>query len=227
MNQLLAGNFPDFLRTPVPVTMLVARDDGTALEATIWVLPDYLAIGGDDDYLYFPLSRPSASKVARAWGFVLPTCKMVDAVYAQAVFHFTPVPMTPGPQMRSSTCYLEHQRRVDEQYAGERSAALVAGHKKDIVLTNRLGDEDDRIAIYGWHRSDDDPIQPLSTWHGAHYADYSHGARLVWDQVSIEGCLRSIVDVLADPDLAPVLTYDGSFPDAAELLRWDDDLRDD
>ena len=29
----------------------------------------------------------------------------------------------------------------------------------------------DRVAIYGWHRPDGRPIQPLSTVHGFRYAD--------------------------------------------------------
>ncbi len=67
------------------------------------------------------------------------------------------------------------------------SASWYAGHKKDVVITNRLTREQGRIAIYGWHQPTGIPIQPLSTVHGAGYADYSHGIRLVSDVVLIDG----------------------------------------
>ena len=68
--------------------------------------------------------------------------------------------------------------------------ALVSGHKKDVVLTNRLITHPGQIAIYGWHRGIGEPIQPLSTVHGAGYADYSHGIRLVSQMAMIDGKLR-------------------------------------
>ena len=104
---------------------------------------------------------------------------------------------------------------------------MLAGHKKDVVLTNRLAAKADRIAIYGWHRDPGDPIQPLSTVHGARYADYSHGVRLVWNQVTIEGRQRSIYDVLHDPRLAPVLSYEGAFPAPGKLMHVNDEPWDD
>ena len=56
---------------------------------------------------------------------------------------------------------------------------LVSGHKKDIVLSNRLKRKPHRIAIYGWRSWNDRRIQPLSIVHGKRYVDYSHGVRLV------------------------------------------------
>ena len=64
--------------------------------------------------------------------------------------------------MRSSDYYLHHQRLIEEQLAGHPRGELVAGHKKDLVLTNRLWWRRDRVAIYGWHQGRGQPIQPLS-----------------------------------------------------------------
>ena len=50
---------------------------------------------------------------------------------------------------------------------------LTAGPRKDLVLTSRLWLDPGKVAIYGWHRARGAPIQPLSTVHGAGYADYS------------------------------------------------------
>jgi hypothetical protein len=62
---------------------------------------------------------------------------------------------------------------------------LVAGHKKDVVQSLRLVKKPKAVAIYGWHKSSNDPIQPLSTVHGAEYADYSHGVRYVSNVVEV------------------------------------------
>jgi hypothetical protein len=53
-------------------------------------------------------------------------------------------------------------------------------------------------------------IQPLSTVHGNWYADYSHGIRLVNLMVRIDKQLLRISDVLKNPDLAPLLSYEGT-----------------
>ena len=103
----------------------------------------------------------------------------------------------------------------DQQVVAKGSETWIfnpAGHKKDLVLTNRLWQVPDRVAIYGWHRDVDRPIQPLSTVHGARYADYSHGVRLVSDTVYINGRKRPIDEVLGEPALAHLV--EPLFPEA-------------
>ena len=65
------------------------------------------------------------------------------------------------------------------------------------------------------HRDAGQPIQPLSTVHGANYADYSHGIRLVSRWALIDGKLRLIRDLLQDPATARVLSDEGPI-----LLDW-------
>ena len=96
--------------------------------------------------------------------------------------------------------------------------AAHGGNKKDLVLTSRLWQSPGRVAIYGWHREVDQPIQPLSTVHGARYADYSHGVRLVSGTVYVNGVKRPIADVLAEPALAKLLTSEGPLTRVAERL---------
>ncbi len=181
-------------------------------------MPDYLAIGSDADFLRMPLTYPAAVAVASRLGFVLPTRKIVDAVYAAAEVRLEPSPITPGPRMRSTEYYLRHQRRIEEQRGASVPGALTAGHKKDVVITKRLRRNRGRIAIYGWHRGRGRPIQPLSTVHGARYADYSHGVRLVHPTIWIDGEPRPLTEVLADPRLSALVSLEGPIPDAASLL---------
>jgi hypothetical protein len=153
----------------------------------------------------------TAFAVAAGFGFVLPTPTMVDAIYEQAEIHLRPQPLPPGPEMRSNAYYWEHQRRIREQRIKLRAplGALSAGQKKDLVVTNRLWRKAGRVAIYGWHRGAGAPIQPLSTVHGARYADYSHGVRLVSAVAYVNGQPRSLLDVLEDPWLAGIVSDEG------------------
>ncbi len=96
--------------------------------------------------------------------------------------------------------------------------ALISGHKKDVVLTNRLSEILGRVAIYGWHRLSGIPIQPLTVVHGANYADYSHGIRLVSNVVLIDGKPRSIYEVLEDPKLATILSDEGPIRKILQLM---------
>jgi len=216
--ELERGNVPRSLTELWPIELRYQPPAGDAITATIWVTPDYVALGRDDDFLYMPLAWPAATGVAERFGCVLPTRKMVDAIYRQAPVHLEPRPLPAGPQMRSNAYALRHQQLIDAQRAGVPLSELIAGHKKDVVLSNRLFALPDRVAIYGWHRLDGQPIQPLSTVHGARYADYSHGVRLVWNQVWIDGVPHSIYDVLADPALAPLLSDEGAIRDPRGLL---------
>ncbi len=162
----------------------------------------------------------TALTVASHYGFTLPTPKMVDAIYEQSTAHLAPEPLPPGDQMRSTEYYWRHTQIIRQQEAalGMPLGTLTAGDKKDLVLTNRLWQNLARIAIYGWHRLDLSPIQPLVTVHGARYTDYSHGVRLISNVVFIDGEPRSIFDVLADTELAWALSREGPTRNISELL---------
>lgn len=219
ISEILRGNIPTFERLLVPVELRAELDDGTTREATIWVTPDYLAIGSDADFLRMPLTLPSIARICEQFDALPPTPRLVDAVWQNAQRHLQPSPMPPGPQMRSSKYYLNHRMAISKQLPSAEQGHLVAGHKKDVVLTNRLAAKPGRIAIYGWHRQNGEPIQPLSTIHGASYADYSHGLRLVAGTMQVDGVERRLSDVLADPLLAPLLSDEGVVADPLRLLR--------
>ncbi len=218
--QLIAGNVPDFLKQLKPVSLSGRLGSGRTVSATIFVTPDYLAVGSDKDFLLTPMALRTALRVAAACGCILPTRKMVDEVFRQSDVRLTPEPMQAGPAMRTTAYYVTHDGTIKRQRrsTGATLAALVSGHKKDVVLSNRLLHNPGKIAIYGWHRPSGSPIQPLSTVHGAAYADYSHGIRLVADTVLIDGEPRSIYGVLEDPDLSGLLTYEGPIKGARRLF---------
>ena len=220
LTQLIEGNLPDFLRKLKPVRLSRRLKDGRRITVSIFVMPDYLAVGSDSDFLLIPMTLHTATQIALQFGFVLPTKKMVDAIFRQSAFHFTPEPLPPGPRMTSTAYYVRHDEGIKEQRQtlGKSLDALVSGHKKDVVLTNRLAQAVGRIAIYGWHRLSGVPIQPLSTVHQASYADYSHGIRLVSEFVLMDGKPKSIYSVLQDPDLTDALSDEGTIQAQRLLL---------
>jgi hypothetical protein len=211
LNELLAGNLPGFLKNLIPVKLNYRPPGGKMVVATIFVMPEYLSIGTDTDFLRIPMNLHTAFAVASRMGFILPTRKIVNAIYEQAAFHLAPEPMTAGPQMRSTEYYETHNRKIDVQSRtlGVAEGALVSGHKKDLVVTNLLASNPGKIAIYGWHRLNGIPIQPLSTVHGVCYADYSHGVRLISETVLVDGEKHSVYDLLQDPVLSRALSDEG------------------
>lgn len=217
--QLEEGNIPPFLRHLIPVTVRGETPDGAA-RITVCVLPDYLAVGSDTDFLYVPLGLKAALEVAMRFGDVLPTPKLVDAIYAASPVKLVPEPLTPSDEMRSTAYVLHHTELIGLQRALYRQplGTLTSGDKKDLVLTDRLWEIPGRVAIYGWQRASGRPIQPLSTVHGERYADYSHGIRLVSRTVYVNGIATRLDEVLADGNLAPLLSREGRLRDLSVRL---------
>ncbi|PVH30136.1 hypothetical protein [Pararhodobacter oceanensis] len=212
ISEVMAGNIPDHLRNLVPVSFEGSGPNGQPTRVTICVMPDYLAVGSDRDFVRVPLGLPAATRVAERFDMVLPTTRMVDAIYAQANLRLSPSPMAPNNQMASTNYFLRHNATVEGQLrqANGRLGQLVAGHKKDLVLTNRLNRNPGRVAIYGWHRRSGSPIQPLSTVHGAQYADYSHGIRLISRRAYVNGRAVDLRDLLSDSRLAALVSSEGT-----------------
>ncbi|HWP40678.1 MAG TPA: hypothetical protein VNL70_07105, partial [Tepidisphaeraceae bacterium] len=207
VRQVLQGNIPGFLQSFVPIRAQAVGADGILHRIEFEVMPDYLSVGSDDDFVRVPLTPSSAQRIADAMDCSLPTRKMVDDIFACAALKLEPHPMTDRRQAVET--FVEHNAIIERQRAGRHSGALVAGIKKDVVITNRLKEKRDRVAIYGWHRPDGTPIQPLSTVHDRRYVDYSHGVRLVKRQVLVDGRPMMIDQVLRDPNLSALLSDEG------------------
>jgi hypothetical protein len=209
--EVLRGNIPSWLRQMVPVTM-TRRVGGQDARVTFWVAPDYLAIGSGTDYLLMPLSPQAAQRIADLTGTSLPTPPMVDAIWQAAKVRLGPDSIAPSAAMVTMPVFADHNRIVRARRDADPSpgGSLVAGHKKDVVLSARLDTLTNRVAIYGWHKPDGQPIQPLNTWHTTAHVDYSHGIRLVHRQILIDGVEHDIVTVLRNPELAPLLSDDGT-----------------
>ncbi len=213
-SQFTAGNVPTRLANLAPVT-ISEEIDGEWRTVTVWVTPDYFAIGTDEDDLRIPLSPATAQWLCDQLDCTLPTARLVDAIWLQARHKVTPQPISPKHHdIASLPVFALHDRMVDAQTAREPGDALVAGHKKDVVLSTLLQEWPDRVVLYGWHRLDGTPIQPKSKAHTTPHVDYSHGIRLVSRTVLLDGRPTTLDAVLADPRLCALLSDEGPLPAA-------------
>jgi hypothetical protein len=210
VQEVLQGNVPNFQRFLVPIEQRVKSGKYRGQTLRYWVIPDYLAIGSDHDFVRVPLNLRSIKILASKLNLSLPTTKMVDQIYDQANIKLSPRPMRVRPDITSTRNIARHESIVRKQLrrVKPRPGLLIVGHKKDVVQSKRLLHKPGAIAIYGWHKTRNKPIQPLSTVHSAEYADYSHGVRLVSNTVEIGKKKMDLHRALHDKALASMLSYE-------------------
>jgi hypothetical protein len=213
--EILAGNVPPFLRSFVRIETSIPGADGRRIAAVYFVLPDYLSIGSESDFARIPLTPMTAQAIADSLHCFLPTRKMVDDIYRAAVVKLEPVPMY---ALRDSAVTMYHHNLIIEGQRRLRKG-LIAGIKKDVVITGQIprDPKPDRVAIYGWHKLDGTPIQPLYSGHVNWYVDYSHGIRLVYRTIYVNGKPMDYVDVLKDSALRRLLCDE----DDCDFYRYD------
>ena len=229
LGEVSAGNVPTFLRKFCPVTVTNVADDKTNV-ATLYAAPNYLAIGSDADYFLAPMSPNTAQRLADRLGCVLPTRKMVDAIYSAAEVKLAPAPIPPSAAMTTVSVFAQHNEMVRTQRAAvldlHPPGALVAGHQKDVVISARLAGVTNKVAIYGWHQTNGLPIQPLYLGHAASWVDYSQCIRLVKRELIVNGETKSIAEVLADPKLCGLISDEGVITNARYPTHFvGDDVR--
>jgi hypothetical protein len=108
--------------------------------------------------------------------------------------------------------FMEHNNQIEKQFTDTEGARgkLVAGIKKDIILSNRIDTLPSKVVIYGWHNPGGIPIQPVYSGHVWWYVDYSHGTRLICDEVRVDGKTCSFTEILKDPLMFKIFSDEGS-----------------
>ena len=167
------------------------------------VASDYAAIGEPGDWVRVPVGGASAQAIADSVGAVLPSPYMVELVWRFAPVKLKPIEMN-IQRMTSTAKFVEHNAKIES--AREGRDGLIAGIKKDIVVSNKLAAKKGAVCIFGWHRLNGQPIQTISTKHEESYSDYSHGVRLVAPEMVLDGRTAKVQDVMRDPRVAAVLT---------------------
>jgi len=199
------GQVPDFYFHFVPVTMTFTMPDGKQVKVTLYVAPDYFVVGTNSNWARVPITPMAAQKIADAYDCFLPTPLMVDAIYKASAVKLAPVPMY---AYRDSTITMwQHHLIIEGQRKNKKG--LLSGIKKDVVLSNKVAENarPNRVAIYGWHKLDGKPIQPVYAGHVNWYVDYSHGIRLIAKKVKINGVLQNYTELFGDGGETKMLRY--------------------
>ena len=260
--QLQAGNMPGWLRQWVTVEVKASSP-----KVTVRVMPDYLCVGDDTDFRHLPLDQHSAQRVADMFGACLPTAKICHAIYrttpaAQRIarndrdYYIKPWTLRKAIKkdwaQTSTAAYDEHSVAIQAAMskAGIKPGHIVAGHKKDVVVSPRLLKNPERIAFHGFYDAKGIPAEPCNENGGAsfclkeiptvthpetaRFTDYSQGVRLMHPVMQVDGALKLVREVLADPVLFKLISVDGPInppriPKAAKVFDGegyeDDDPR--
>jgi Immunoglobulin domain len=214
ISQIQIGNVPSWLTNLVPITV-TKTISGTPHTLTYYVAPDYMAIGSDQDYFLEPMTPLLAQRVADLLNCTLPTRKMVDYHYTNAVVHLNPSSIPPSSAMTTVPVFADHNTTVRVQRNATTNAhpfgTLVDGDKKDVIIsTNIYGNPaPGRVVIYGWHYPNGSWIQPVYDGHEETYADYSHGIRMVQMAVTLDGSPDTVTNILTSPTLNSLLSDEG------------------
>jgi hypothetical protein len=176
-------------------------------------MPDYLSIGTNDNYIRMPMNPLTAQQIANKFDCLLPTPKMVYQIWEQSVNKLVPLPWGPpyNSDMLKTHRIITHNLRIQQQLKDKDPFQLTSGHKKDIVLTNRLSPKNimQKVAIYGWIQLNGKPIQPLNPKdHEITYKDYSHGVRLIAQDVVLNGKPARLEQILQDKNLSYLVSDD-------------------
>jgi len=210
LHEISSGNFPEFLRNFKFVAIRGTIKDENRdkeIKSSIGVMPDYLAIGSDADFVRIPMTPRTAQQIADRFGCTLPTRKLVDAIDTTAEVRITPHPLTQDRE--AAATFHEHHDIIEKQRGDKTLGLLITGIKKDIVLSPRIFERPDRLAIYGWRQLDGTPIQPLTINHWDRYVDYSHGVRLVRNAIQVNGKECKITDLLSDSTRCGLISDEG------------------
>jgi hypothetical protein len=212
--QIRSGNIPAFYRKLTAISDTAVIND-QQYTIRYFVLPDFIAIGSDEDYFYCPMRPQLAQKVANRLKCTLPTRKISDRIYQSAAVKMIPEPIPPSKEMITVPVFERHNlmvhRQREDSFKEFPPGSLVAGNKKDVVISNKISESkaEPKVVIYGWHKPDGKAIQPLYSGHSTLHVDYSHGIRLIQKKVWVNGRRSTIKKVLRSDTLHSLLSDEG------------------
>jgi len=208
------GNIPDFLRNMVRVSSRMSIN-GSLRYISYYTLPDYLALGSDDDYFLCPMTPGLGQKIADDLDCFLPTRRMVDQIWEASTLKMEPQPIPPTDKMRTVPVFKQHNSEVWTQrqinIAKDTLGSLVSGNKKDVIISNLIyrSPEPAPVIIYGWHYPTGKNIQPIYAGHSENYVDYSHGIRLIQSKLYVDDVEMLASEVLKSEEIKSLLSDEG------------------
>lgn len=218
------ATMPPFLAAAPPAGAARERYFEAAVDAPTWVpviLSPAVKIMVSADVLKaqgtrIPLWPSTAQRIADRFDAILPTKKLVDAIWQHADVKLTPRSIQPHDGIGRNDLWMiaDYDAVINAGVAGR--GGLIANGKKDLVVGRSIATPSGRLAvwIYGWLRSDGTAVQPVYGGHAATYVDASHGIRLVSRTAYLNGVPTPIETLFADPRYAPLLNESGTLTPA-------------
>jgi len=209
--EIIKGNTPDFLRNFKTIESQFKDNEGNIRLVKYEVLPDYLAIGCDTNFCRIPMGPITGQKIANQFGCLLPTRKLVDNIYKNASVKLKPVSYLPKENHNETIeKFIKHNDAINKQLyeLNIKPGQLISGIKKDVIISNKLSDpnRNQHVTIYGWHRLNGRRIQPIYNGHHDVYVDYSHGIRLIKNEIFVDGNPFSVHEILKDSVLFKLIS---------------------
>jgi hypothetical protein len=208
-----SGNTPGFQQDMISLSGEFPDVAGIIHRVNYEVMPDYVSVGNDSDFCRIPMNPFTAQKLADLTGGSLLTSKISDQIYEKATLRLYPYNYIPVSDLNEKVSkFRDHNDQIEEQFAqaGGKHGQLTAGIKKDVILSECLSRQPGKVVIYGWHLPGGKPVQPVYSGHAAHYVDYSHGIRLMNNQVLLDGKPVLLTDLLKDPVLYKIFSDESS-----------------
>ena len=151
-----------------------------------------------------------AMRLAREFGCVLPTQKITDAICTQAGAKALPVSLPNMELRKAGNYYLALQNEEKALFEQFPDGTLFAGHRKDLVLTEKSRNPLRNGTLYQSCVQKNKPVN-LNYLMEGNYPEHTAGVRLMSRKVLINGQEKDIGEVLNDPVYAQLLAYEGSF----------------
>jgi|ERR1700722_5693563 len=178
-------------------------------------------------------------QIADAMGCSLLTSRIAELRYGARAVTIPPFPLGTNDMATTARMVLESQKM---NAAIVEAGGIVGTTGKDWILDNAVLKHPGRAINFGWFlpKGTSSPwqgvplypspgrtallIQPASWAHDAAHCDYSQQCCLVDKTCTVDGQTRNLVDVLVDPDLAALVSYQGPLqvlrqPGAPELVK--------
>lgn len=201
-----AGNYDPIVWTPLGVGLESGHD------LLLQVASDALKIEG----IRITVNMTTMQKIVDVLGHAFPTSKTSDLIRKYADIILGACTQNPDAKMAYTSRMIEHSKAVDKALAGRSGLPCTVG--KDWVLSNQLVGKPDKSANYGWHSPGAQYTSPggfklwqnLGLAHDRWHVDYSQVVRLVSRNCLLNGEPRDLMELLQDPEIAKLLSYEGT-----------------
>lgn len=217
VKEILSGNIPRMLRKFKSIEYIATgTPDSLPHTVQFYVLPDYLAVGSDEDFVRMPMGPLAAQQIADSLYCSMPTALLVDKIAQASVGAIDPFPFRPlGHRNEQPIVFEDSNHAINALFKakGYYPGQLISGLKKDVIISARIADDTTRsnhVTIYGWHEPNGKRIQPANNVHTNYYVDYSHGIRLISRTIKIDGKEYDMQQVLRDPAMYMLLSNEST-----------------